>query len=102
MIWVSLAKRYLGLLITNDTQKLRELYAEDIVYQYKRKIVGKEEVLRYHTHSSPTSITVRNTAYRDKYVCLETSVKYSTITRGIVFVIQFNSLGKINSVILYG
>ena len=46
-------------------------------------------------YSEDAQISIKNTAYKDKYVCLEGEVIDSAGSRNVVFIVEFNDWGKL-------
>ena len=47
------------------------------------------------------SLVILNSAYRDKYVCLECKLNDKTGVHGMVYIVEFNEYGKLTSLRSY-
>lgn len=60
-------------------------------------MIWVNEAKKYLTDfcSEDARIRIENTAYKDKYVCLECEVVDNSGSRNIVFIVEFNDWGEL-------
>jgi hypothetical protein len=113
MIWVNAAKQYLGAFAAKDIETLTEMYADNVeLADWVIHTFGKAAVLEankaFFLNTKMINISIQNTAYRDKLICVEfVLVGFPEATNtypyvlNIVDIIQFDSYGKIKSIRAY-
>ena len=118
MIWVNAAKRYLSALICKEIDSVEHMLDDkaELIDCHGRH-VGKDKVLlhnrRFGEMIKTATLNISNTAYRDKYVCLECKLTYEPVfevnmyrnqkyaVMRTAYIIEFNEWGKIKSIRSY-
>jgi hypothetical protein len=110
-MWDEAAKRYLAAFAAKDEKGLQEMYSSEVEFiDPEAHFVGKADLMEDHRgvweEFDTISIQIKNTCYRDKLVCVESSI--FTEKKGdietetpIVSLILFDSWGKIKQVRTY-
>ena len=118
MIWVNAAKRYLSALICKEIDSVEHMLDDKVeLIDCHGRLVGKEKILLHAKRFAETiksaTLKINNTAYRDKYVCLECRMTYEPmfevnkyrnekyVVMKVAYIIEFNEWGKINSIRSY-
>ena len=118
MIWVNAAKRYLSALVCKEIDSVSDMLDDKVeLIDCHGRHVGKDRVLvhnrRFGEMIKTATLNINNTAYRDKYVCLECKLTYEPVFEvnmyrnqkyaimRTVYIIEFNEWGKIKSVRSY-
>ena len=82
MIWVDAAKRFLAALVSHDEEIIISMLSDSAEwYHWHNHAVGKHKIIetnkRFMEIANKVSIRIDNTAYRDKFVCLECELSYN-------------------------
>jgi len=118
MIWVNAAKRYLSALVCKESDSIEDMLDDKVeMIDCHARVVGKDKVLlnnrRFTDMIKTANLKINNTAYRDKYVCLECKLTYEPVFEvnmyrnqkyvimRVVYIIEFNEWGKIKSIRSY-
>ena len=125
MIWADKAKQFLGAICSKDITIMEGLFADDIKFcSWGCNVQGKDAALKVNRDHiklvKETKIKIHNTAYKDKYICIECNLSHSykfnivdafdtanvklansTISISLVYIIEFNDVGKIKSIKSY-
>jgi len=125
MIWVDKAKKYIWAISARNIDAMAELFADDITFaNWGVYVQGKDAAVKAnHDHIKlvkETKIEIKNTAYKDKYICIECVLTHAyrfntvdafdtanvkpantSITTSLVYIIEFNDMGKIKSIKTY-
>ena len=118
MIWVNAAKQYLAAVVCKDTGSIEHMLDDKVeLRDWHTRVVGKDKVLlsnrRFADGIKTASLKINNTAYKDKYVCLECELTYEPVfelnmfrdqkymVMKMVYIIEFNEWGKIKSIRSY-
>ena len=118
MIWVNTAKRYLAALVCKELDSVEKLLDDKVeLIDCHARITGKDKVQlhnkRFTEMIKTANLKISNTAYRDKYVCIECKLTYEPVfevnmyrnqkyvVMHIVYIIEFNDWGKIKSIRSY-
>lgn len=94
MIWLNKAKEFIGYIVSGDTDKAKEMVSQDIDVSIYEKF--------------PPFI-IQRTAYNDKVIFIEGEVTYTIgsydkpkqFSEKTIFVIEFDSFGKICYCMVY-
>jgi hypothetical protein len=113
MIWIEYVKKYLGAFAAKDLEILDEILSDRVqLKDWAIDLVGKEEVLNanraFFEDSGQLSVHIQNTAYHDKYICVEfvliirpkDETQDNTVIN-VVDVIEIDDYGKIKSIRAY-
>ena len=118
MIWVNAAKRYLSALVCKESDSIEDMLDDKVeLIDCHGRLVGKDKVLlhnrRFAEMIKTATLKISNTAYRDKYVCLECKLTYEPVfevnmyrnqkyaVMRTAYIIEFNEWGKIKSIRSY-
>lgn len=117
MIWVDSAKRFLSALISQDEEIIIGMLSDSAEwYHWHNHAVGKYKIIetnrRFMEIANEVAIRINNTAYRDKFVCLECELHYNPIVNidkyikngismSVVYIIEFDDWGKIQFIRSY-
>ena len=124
MIWVDKAKRFLTAICAKDLDIMSDLFADEVHFRsWACDVKGKDAaILANKTHLDlvyESKIKIHNTAYKDKYIVIECELNHSYIynvadvfdsipreegsvtTTDLVYIIEFNTSGKIKALRSY-
>ena len=124
LVYIETATQYLEAIANKDLETMADIFSPDInFYNWNVHAQGKEKAIeanRIHLELVEyTKIDILNITYKDKYVCLETVLSHryifdvadvfdsiirgkgTSITKSIVYIIEFNDVKKIKSVKTY-
>ena len=115
MRWTDLAKRYLGALASKDLDSIESLLSDNIrMMNWSCDVNGKKETLKaistVFDFVDNIKIHIENTAYNNKYVCMEVRVIYTrddksfkskTVVSHMVYILEFDDWGKIKLIRIY-
>ena len=115
MRWTDLAKRYLGALASKDLGTVEELLSDDVrLINWACDVRGKKETLKAIANVfdfvNDIKIHIENTAYNNRYVCMEVRVIYTRdnnsskgkiVVSHMVYILEFDDWGKIKIIRIY-
>mgnify|MGYP005988674751 CR=1 FL=1 len=106
MIWVQFVKNYLSDFATKNLEKLSEAYDDRVqLRDWLISVEGKGAVLdankQLFDNCDNISVQILNTAYRDKFVCVEFNLSIDDKVLHVVDIIEVNDEGKIKSIRAY-
>jgi len=115
MRWTDLAKRYLGALASKDLGDIESLLSDNVrMMNWSCNVNGKKETLSAISNVfdfvNNVKIHIENTAYNNKYVCMEVRVIYTRdnssskskiVVSYMVYILEFDDWGKIKVIRIY-
>lgn len=101
MFWLNFVKRYLSLIASGDIDAIENMYSDNIVFYNGTRVLNKKELIESHPFLNKP-ISIKETAYREKYFVLETEIVNKPLGWNlcICFCIEINN-GKIEKVRVY-
>lgn len=118
MMWIDTAKKYLSAWVAKDSTAMYNLLSDDIcITNWNGVVCGKDNVIeanqQFVNFIDPVKVHIDNTAYHNKYTCLECTITYipqinvdihrpnQPIQLHTVYVVEFNDWGKIKAIRIY-
>lgn len=114
MRWVDSAKKFLSALASKDMMSVQPMLNDKVkLTSWSCDVSGKHETMLsiQHFFDFATNIKMQiiNTAYHNKYVCIECEISYDTInvkqpqtkTTPIIYILEFDDWSKIKLIRIY-
>ena len=114
MRWTDSAKTFLGALASQDMMSIQPLLEDNVkLSSWSCDVSGKHETMiaiqNFFDFVDNIRIQIINTAYHNKYVCMECEMSYTTTNvekpekkvSPVVYIIEFDDWGKIKLLRLY-
>ena len=115
MRWIDTAKIFLGAFASKDVVTIESLLDEDVrLVNWSCDVKGIEDTINaienFFDFAKNIKIHIMNTAYHNKYVCMELEVTYTTtftesvnktVIANIAYIMEFTDWGKVKSMRVY-
>ena len=111
MRWTDTAKKFLGSFASKDVTAIEKLLDEDVrLINWSCDVKGIEDTINaienFFDFVKNIKIHIMNTAYHNKYVCMELEVTYKTsinktVVANIAYIMEFTDWGKVKSMRVY-
>jgi len=115
MRWTDSAKKFLGAFASKDVSSIESLLDEDIrLINWSCDVKGMDDTINaienFFDFVKDIKIHIMNTAYHNKYVCMELEVTYTTtvtesinktVVANIAYIMEFTDWGKVKSMRVY-
>ena len=115
MRWTDTAKKFLGAFASKDVAAIESLLDEDVrLINWSCDVKGVGDTINaienFFDFVKNIRIHIMNTAYHNKYVCMELEVTYTTtftesvnktVVANIAYIMEFTDWGKVKSMRVY-
>ena len=111
MRWTDTAKKFLGAVASKDIETMAYILSEQVrMTCWSCDTIGIDKTIEsfenFFDFVSDIRVHIMNTAYHNKYVCVEIEVTYIAANKGkvlsnLVYILEFNDVGKIKLMRIY-
>ena len=115
MRWVDAAKKFLVAIASKEIMSVQPLLQDEVkLTSWSCDVVGKHETMialqNFFDFVDNIKIQIINTAYRNKYVCMECEMYYETTSKNnkikkvvspVIYILEFDDWTKIKLIRLY-
>ena len=114
MRWIDTSKKFLGALVSKDMMSIQPMLNDKVkLTSWSCDVAGKHETMlsvqNFFDFVENIKIQIINTAYHNKYVCMECEISYDTVnvkqpqtkTTPIIYILEFDDWSKIKLIRIY-